>query len=422
MEENSKDEKGVYYKNKNSKKENLRIKSTIYSIKKHNYKLNRNKINNSFQKTNNIYPLINDKKYQNYKDSNNKTQKKENIIQKEKLSKDNNNSNNMNSTITNNEGENALNSEIILKEQKNEVTFLNNKKAKINPFKNKIRYKYKKENIFYKFKKTHFKSKEKNINLIKETRTNENKKNKIKNSKIISYKAKIEYLSLNNEDFQDMNYNQALILDKRAFIRIYWSFLVDTQIILGTFFTSNFLNLFVVKLSFLIWSFQINFFLNALFYTDEYISDAYHNDGVLDFFTGLTKSIYSFLVTLVTTNLLGMLSNSKNELINTIKNRNYKIDYLLRVNLKLKKLRNKLIAYYIFLFVLGTFFTYYVSAFCSVYRNSQKYWFIGCFESFLIDSLSSVGICIFLALFRYISLKKRIKFLYILANLINIFI
>ena len=136
--------------------------------------------------------------------------------------------------------------------------------------------------------------------------------------------------------------------------------------------------------------------------------------------SGLPKSIYSFLATFVTTSLLGMLSNSKNELMNIIRNRTYKIDYLLQVNIKLKKLRNKLIIYYIFLFVLGIFFLYYVSAFCAVYRNSQKYWFIGCLESFLIDSMSSIIICIFLAIFRYVYLKKRLKYLYKLVKLINI--
>ena len=50
-----------------------------------------------------------------------------------------------------------------------------------------------------------------------------------------------------------------------------WGFLVDSQIILGTFCTDNHLDLFVIKLSFLVFTFQISFFLNALFYTDEYI-------------------------------------------------------------------------------------------------------------------------------------------------------
>ena len=126
---------------------------------------------------------------------------------------------------------------------------------------------------------------------------------------------------------------------------MYWSFLVDTQIILGTFCTDNYLNLFIIKFSFFIFTFQISFFLNAFFYTDEYISDAYHNDGVLDFITGLPKSIYSFVATLITTNLLRMLSNSKSELKKIIRNKGNNKDYIHLIDIKLRKLRIKLIIY-----------------------------------------------------------------------------
>ena len=103
-------------------------------------------------------------------------------------------------------------------------------------------------------------------------------------------------LSKTESDIQGMDYEEAIIYDKRSCLRMYWGFLVDSQIILGTFCTDNHLDLFVIKLSFLVCTFQISFFLNAFFYTDEYISDAYHNDGVLDFISGLPKSIYFFVV------------------------------------------------------------------------------------------------------------------------------
>ena len=133
-------------------------------------------------------------------------------------------------------------------------------------------------------------------------------KYKVNNINIIKF-------SRTNSDIQELDYEEAIIYDKRSFLKIYLGFLVDSQIILGTFFTDNNLDLFVIKLSFLVCTFQISFFFNALFYTDEYISDAYHNDGILDFFSGLPKSIYSFIAALITTNLLRMLSSSKNELI-----------------------------------------------------------------------------------------------------------
>ena len=92
------------------------------------------------------------------------------------------------------------------------------------------------------------------------------------------------------------------------------------------------------------------------------------------------------------------------------------------INFKLAKLQKKLIIYFILVFLLESFFLYYVTAFCAVYRYSQKYWFRGCLESFGIDFLVAFIICIFLALFRYISIKVHIKCFYIMANIINTFL
>ena len=117
-----------------------------------------------------------------------------------------------------------------------------------------------------------------------------------------------------------------------------------------------------------------------------------------------------------------MLSNSKNELIRVIRNKRKAKNYIYFINIKLQKLRKKLIAYFIIMFLLGILFLYYVTAFCSVYRHSQKYWFIGCLESFGMDSLVAIFICIFLALFRYIAIKSHIKYFYTLANIISTFL
>ena len=224
-----------------------------------------------------------------------------------------------------------------------------------------------------------------------------------------------------DEEIQDMEYEEAIHHDKRPYFRMYWSFLLESQIILETFCTDNHLYLFVVKLSFFICTFQISFFLNALFYTDDYISEAYHNDGVLDFISGLPKVILSFIATLITTNLLKMLSNNKRELTRVIRRRNKYNNYLNIINIKMTKLRKKIFVYFILSFALGIFFLYYVTAFCAVYRNSQKYWFYGCVESFAMDSLVSVIVCIFLSFLRYISVKNNIKYFFVLANIISIF-
>ena len=256
-----------------------------------------------------------------------------------------------------------------------------------------------------------------NIDEHKETVISGGEKNQSQSDNNCIDKIKI---SQNDEELQDMEFNEALEQDKRGLIRIYWSYLVDSQIILGTFFTENYLDLLIIKLSFLMFTFQISFFLNALFYTDEYISNAYHNEGTLDFYSGLPKSFYSFIATSITTNLLKMLSNSKNELLKVIKNRKKEDNFINVVNNKIKKLSYKLIIYFISLFILGLFFFYYVSAFCAVYTHSQKYWFIGCLESFAIDTLFNFFLCIIIATLRYIAIQNEKKLLYSIANIIAI--
>ena len=232
-------------------------------------------------------------------------------------------------------------------------------------------------------------------------------------------KANIKNDIIDVDDLLDMEYTQAITKNRSTFLKIYWAFLLDSQIILATFFTKNYLQLFVIKLSFLVCTFNISFFLNALFYTDDYISDAYHNNGVLDFFSGLPKSIYSYVITLISTNLLKMLNNSKSELMRIIRKNSTNKNYIDLMESKLKTLRNKLIIYFIIVFSFELGFLYYVSAFCAVYTHSQKYWFFGCLESFAIDTSVAIVLCIILALLRYISIRRRIKYLYILSNIIS---
>ena len=268
-----------------------------------------------------------------------------------------------------------------------------------------------------------------NLNISKIINKKNKKKNKIyhmkTNIKIDSNNNKFNKQNLKNnlfEDLENINYEKAIIHDKRNYCRIFFSFLVDSQIILGTFCTDNYLYLFIIKLSFFVYTIQISFFLNSLFYTDEYISDAYYNNGVLNFISGLPKSIYSSIVSLITTNLLRILSNNKNELKQLIIKKSNNNNYRILVKLKLNQLKYKLISYFIIVFILGLFFSYYVTSFCAVYRYSQKYLFLGFIESFIFDFIISIITAIFLSLLRYISIKKKIKCLFMTYKIISIFI
>ena len=114
------------------------------------------------------------------------------------------------------------------------------------------------------------KLKENRKNLFRFNKNKKNKRDSIVSMETIVGKENKKNKNLNNlsqtdEDLQDMDYEEAIKYDKRSIFKIYWSFLVDSQIILGTFCTDNFLNLFVIKLSFFIFTFEISFSLTLYF-------------------------------------------------------------------------------------------------------------------------------------------------------------
>ena len=252
----------------------------------------------------------------------------------------------------------------------------------------------------------------------KKTESELNKKDENIGNMRLKYK-KVNY-SYTREELNDMEFDLALSADNRSFCSIYLSYLLEEHIIFNTFFTDLYLELRSIKMSFLLFGIQINFFLNALFYTDEYISDTYHNDGVLDFFSSLPKSIYSFIVTLIISGLLKILSSSKKQLNKIIEEKEDKEEYLAAVDNELNKLRKKLAWFFIIVFILGIFFAYYCAAFCAVYSNSQKFWLIGCLESVALDFMTPFVICFVLASLRFIGLKKRIKCFYNAAKYLGI--
>ena len=232
-------------------------------------------------------------------------------------------------------------------------------------------------------------------------------------------------IAYDKETYFDFDYENALKYDSRSFLLIYWDYIRCSHIIINTFFYEIYLELRYIKIIFLFFTFGMEFFLNAIFYTDDYVSKVYSNNGVLDFFSGLPKSVYSFLMCIFINIFLHKLSNSKNKLKEVL---NHKIDNNNNYNYKkicnniLMNLKKKLIIFLILIFLLYLFFFYYVSCFCAVYHNNQKLWFYGSVESILIGIFLPFFTLIFNTILRYISIKCKCKLLYKLVSILDIFL
>ena len=249
------------------------------------------------------------------------------------------------------------------------------------------------------------------LKLKKNNHDSNNKLMKIKEEEpIIKKKRTKKYLTSN--DYMDLDYEEALELDKRNFLNIVWGYILEEQIICNTFLSELFLELRIVKIYFMIFSFCLELFLNAIFFTDDYISEMYHNDGVLDFFTSLPKSVYSLLVGFIIMFFLNFLSNSKNAFDEATDNIFDCEEYKKKVNKILFGLKIKLAFFFTINFLLMIFFWYYCSTFCAVYYNSQEELVKGTLVSIITSMLIPFPVSIIMALIRYIALKKKSKCLF----------
>jgi hypothetical protein len=106
------------------------------------------------------------------------------------------------------------------------------------------------------------------------------------------FKDKIE---LNDKDilpseYNKLPYSQALRIDKRNIFIIFFSiFKMKIDLISILFYPEQYADR-ILLLSIYYLNFLFSYFMNALLYNDDVVSQKYHNNGNLEFFTSLTLS------------------------------------------------------------------------------------------------------------------------------------
>ena len=228
-------------------------------------------------------------------------------------------------------------------------------------------------------------------------------------------------------------YEEAVKYETRDFWRIYFIFLLSKENIFNTFLFKTPLESQPIRISIFIFNYSCDFALNALFYLNQNISDKYHYEGdslyLFIFVNNLTITLFSIIFSYLLVKVLYLLTNSKHAIEALFreeeqkmkKNKMYKVDLnkkkfiynnLLNVY---KKMRIKIICYIIIELILMLFFFYFITAFCEVYRDTQKSLLYNCFISFILSIPLELLISFFVSIIYVGSIKLKIKFLYNLA-------
>ena len=406
---------------KNNKKEDEKVSNSGYdseSDKEKKTKLTRrNKERKKTDKRNNLvqpgYNTQYDEKPKNKKEKNDK--KYMHPMDMDTLSVNKNNQKKKNQKSKNNKDD--INESLSNPEDNKEDDYYENIKRKKNrKNSNKIEENEKKSQK----KKNKSNIKEEDDELYNKKTIIPYRSNNKKLSNISKQKEQKDMYTFSSEEYLIMNYEEAIKNDKRSWSKMYYGFLLENNCILYTFVSESFIDVRSLKINFFVFRLEIFFVLNALLFTDSYISKAYYNNGKLELFTSLPKALLSFLISILVHIILKLFSNNKKEIYKAIKEKDDKIEYSELVKIVLNKIKKKLIIFFIFQFIASFFSLYYATAFCAVYQNSNYYWFYGCLETIAIDIIFSFIYCVFLSSFRYLGILYRTKCLFYFSNLLDI--
>ena len=234
---------------------------------------------------------------------------------------------------------------------------------------------------------------------------------------------------LDDYELNNLNYSEAITLDKRDFCETYYSLLKRAQLFLFTFISQNNYNLFYVKIVRFIFVLLTIMTTNAFLFSDKSIHKLFVNGVRYRFINQYLQIILSVIILQIILSviivyifdiLLFYLSLSDKSV--------YEIKAMpkeqvtgVKIFIILKRMRIKLILFLIFSLIVMLFYWYFISAFCSVYNNSQIIYIIDCVISFAFFNAIPFILYALVTLLRIISLKKKVKKLYNICKMLPIF-
>ena len=162
-----------------------------------------------------------------------------------------------------------------------------------------------------------------------------------------------------------MNYETALIYDKRTYKQYYMSLLKNKHLIFLVFISNEDYNVFLLKFSLFIISISLFFALNTLFFRDSTMRYIFTNEGKYDLLYQIPQVLYSTIISSIMTIILKHLSLSQMTIIE-IKKETDKLKTKKIVDYSKKCLKIKLY----FFFFYWIIFDYFLLVLCNCFWSS----------------------------------------------------
>ena len=263
------------------------------------------------------------------------------------------------------------------------------------------------------------KEKEKNRNSREITTYRNDKRTSIPNYKNVN-DFNVNLKNLNDQELNTLDYEIAIIIDKRTYFQYYWSLLKKKQLILFTILPANDYNLYTLKLSLFLLSFSLYFTINGFFFSDDTMHKIHKDNGAFNIIYQIPQILYSSVVSAVINMILKMLSLSEKNILVIKQEKDIKI-----ATKKSKSIESCIIIKFIIFFILSNilllFFWYFISCFCAVYTNTQMILIEDTLISFALSMAYPFGLNLLPGIFRIPALRAKYrdkKLLYKISGLV----
>ena len=217
---------------------------------------------------------------------------------------------------------------------------------------------------------------------------------------------------IENRELNNIPYRQALRIDKRSFFEIFISVFTNEVDLLSLFFYRNPYSHYSLYVSIYLYDLLMDLTMNCFLYTDDVVSEKYHNNGQLSMITSFSLSLMSNIISSIIVFIISKLTNYCDIIEEIIKNVKYKRNYFENIIRLFKYIKIRLGIFYFLHLVSLLLMTYYSFVFCAVYRHSQGSIFINYLIGTLISLATSTGLTIIITLLRAISIKYRLVVLF----------
>ena len=252
----------------------------------------------------------------------------------------------------------------------------------------------------------------KNISKINKNKFLENNDIEFNTELTFSHLIDINDEEIDKKEFNEIPYQQALRIDNRNFFEILFSVLINKIAILNLLFCRSPYSYFSLSLSIYLFELLLDVSMNCFLYSDDVVSEKYHNNGSLSWFTSFSLSIISNIISSIITSMISNLTDYSEIFESIIKYVKIKRKYFENIIRFLKYIKIRLTIFYIIEIIFIIVMTYYLFIFSTVYHHSQISIIINYIIGVFTSLAFSVGITLIISILRVISIKYHSSNLY----------